>query len=264
MRIAITGAQGALGLAVAEAARRREHDVVEWGHADCDITDLAAVTRAVAAARPQTVINCAGAIPERTFGAATYARVNAAGPHLLNAACQANGARLVHISTDCVFRGDVPPEQLDKPHYWYEPPTATDLYGLSKAFGETGLDGATAVRTSYVTPRHGLWQWMMRQQRGGQVPGWHRALWSGSTVWAVAAGIVHIVESPFSRPVEHLATAEPITKADVLTGLRNVLGLPVLVEYVDLPIVHRWLAPTVVLPPLAEGLEAWAVRTIGG
>jgi len=63
--------------------------------------------------------------------------VNATAPALLAQACQAAGARLIHVSTDYVFPGD----RVDGPPY-----DVDDQTGPRSAYGRTKLAGEQAVR----------------------------------------------------------------------------------------------------------------------
>jgi dTDP-4-dehydrorhamnose reductase len=150
MRLLVTGAAGMLGRDVVAAAGSAGHEVSALARADLDITDAAAVTAAVQAARPDAVINCAawtdvdGA--EENEAAATA--INGAGAG--NLAHQ--GVHLVHVSTDYVFDGEA--------HEPYTEEAATaprSAYGRSKLAGELALAGANAaiVRSSWLFGPHG-------------------------------------------------------------------------------------------------------------
>src|SRR5262245_8675369 len=86
--------------------------------------------RAMAAVRPDCVINCVGLIKQLPQHPIPALELNSLLPHQLAQLCAAAGARLIHVSTDCVFTGATG-------HYSEsDPPDATDLYGRSKALGE--------------------------------------------------------------------------------------------------------------------------------
>src|SRR3954449_5380335 len=63
------------------------------------------VARALDEARADAVVNCIGIVKQAVDDPAPATRVNALFPHDLAAACHERGARLIHISTDCVFSG---------------------------------------------------------------------------------------------------------------------------------------------------------------
>jgi dTDP-4-dehydrorhamnose reductase len=147
MRLLITGAAGMLGRDVAAAAGRSGHEVVALARAQLDVADRAAVHKAIAAAHPDAVVNCAawtdvdGA--ETDEEAATRVNGDGAG-HLAEAA-----PYLVHASSDYVFDGrGIEPYRED------DPTAPLSAYGRSKLAGERAIQAAGAehaiVRSSWL------------------------------------------------------------------------------------------------------------------
>lgn len=141
----MTGAGGMLGRAVVETATRLGHDVCAAPRATLDVTDAAAVRRAVVEGRAQAVVNCAAYIDvdaaERDR--ATAEAVNCAGArHVADAAARV-GAAIVHVSTDYVFDGS-------KREPWLE----SDPTGPLSVYGETKLAGERAV--AQANPLHAI------------------------------------------------------------------------------------------------------------
>lgn len=242
MKLAVTGAAGVLGREVVREASRRGIDVLPLTRHGCDVADAVQVWAMLRSSHPDVVVNCAGRLPGEPL--ADLLRANTLGPHVLAGACMNRGARLVHVSTDCVFggrRGQVQWRPSD-------PPCPTDAYGYSKMGGEGPW--TVIVRTSFVSRDAGLVGWLAEQARAGpaSIPGWTRARWSGSTVYEVARRLVDLAEEPPRDGIYHLATAEPITKYDLLRRAAEVLDLEVRVDPVPDPVVERGLEPT--LPPL--------------
>jgi len=97
--------------------------------------------RAMAAVQPDCVINCVGLIKQLPQDPLTALELNAVLPHRLAHLCAAAGARLIHVSTDCVFTGTGGNYSEDSP------PDATDLYGRTKALGEA--NGRLSARLSW-------------------------------------------------------------------------------------------------------------------
>ena len=66
------------------------------------------VLRALEAVRPDVVVNCIGVVKQipAAKDPVVSISVNSLFPHLLARACTKAGARLVHVSTDCVFSGE--------------------------------------------------------------------------------------------------------------------------------------------------------------
>lgn len=147
-RVLITGAGGQVGREAAPRFEAAGWDVVAHDRASLDITDRAQVRDAVAATRPDAIVNLAAwnAVDLAETEVDGAFAVNAvAVRHLADAARRA-GARLCHVSTDYVFDGT-----LDRPYVEWDPTCPRSVYGRSKAAGEqeAGLE-ALVVRTSWV------------------------------------------------------------------------------------------------------------------
>ncbi len=133
MKIAVIGADGQLGSDIVAACRADGHEVVPLTIAQVDITDDAQVQRVLAGSGAGVIVNTAAmhqvekceADPARAFA------VNALGARHLAVAANANGARLVHISTDYVFDGAKLAPYLES-----DCPLPLNAYGNSKLAGE--------------------------------------------------------------------------------------------------------------------------------
>jgi dTDP-4-dehydrorhamnose reductase len=75
---------------------------------DVDATQFATVEASVARVKPAAVVNCIGIVKQRDEAklAVPSILVNSLFPHLLADLCEKSGARLIHVSTDCVFSGE--------------------------------------------------------------------------------------------------------------------------------------------------------------
>jgi dTDP-4-dehydrorhamnose reductase len=158
----VTGVSGFLGRAVAEAAvaagwsvtgtylaHPPAHDAAITA-VRLDVRDADAVGALLAARRPAAVVHTAYV----QHGEDTL-EVNAGGAAHVAAAARAAGARLVHVSSDAIFRGD-----LGRPLREDDPPDPVTAYGATKAAAEAAVaaahPGALLVRTSllYGGPGH--------------------------------------------------------------------------------------------------------------
>ena len=191
-----------------------------------DAVDFDTVMRAVGAVQPEVVVNAIGIVKQRPAArdAILSLTVNSLFPHRLAALCRAARARLIHISTDCVFSGR-------KGMYTESDPTdALDLYGRSKAMGEVDGPGTVTLRTSIIgrqlTGTTGLLEWLL-SQRGGQVRGFAGAIYSGFPTVTMAGVVADVVaKHPGLHGIYHVASA-PITKFQLLNLLRDGLHLDV-------------------------------------
>ncbi len=173
--------------------------------------------------KPDVVINCVGLIKQ--FDSASDALavlpVNAMLPHRLSRMCEAVGARLVHISTDCVFSGS-------KGAYTEtDVSDAYDLYGKSKCIGEV-IDSANTItlRTSIIgheiNSQVSLVDWFLAQQ--GSVKGYTKAIFSGLPTVELARVIRdHVLGEPQLSGLYHVSV-DPIDKCSLLKLVAATYG----------------------------------------
>lgn len=180
------------------------------------------LVQAFAQTRPDIVINCVGLIKQLSSASDPLSAlpINAMLPHRLARLCAINAARLIHISTDCVFDGTkgmyLESDRAD----------AYDVYGRSKLLGEVDYDNAITLRTSIIghelDSNNGLVDWFLAQQ--GSVKGFTHAVFSGLPTAELARVIRdYLLPRPKMRGLYHVSAA-PITKYDLLTLVAEVYG----------------------------------------
>lgn len=197
--------------------------------AGVDAERFDSIVRAFETARPGVVINCVGIVKqlERAADPVATIGINALLPHRIAALAHATGARVVQISTDCVFSGD---------HGGYresDRPDAVDLYGRTKCLGELSGPGRLTLRSSIIGRQldsaTGLTEWFL-SHRGGHVRGYTQARFSGVTTRVLSDVIGHVIEHcPALEGVYHVAS-EPISKYDLLRKLNEAFDARVAIE----------------------------------
>jgi dTDP-4-dehydrorhamnose reductase len=132
MKILITGAAGQLGAAMVRGLSGR-HDVVPTTLDHLDVRDAAAVGAAMAAVRPDAIVNCSAYtdVDGAEDNPVEALAVNAFAVRVLGEAAARAGAVLVHYSTDFVFDG-----RADSPYEETDPPNPRSTYACSKLIGE--------------------------------------------------------------------------------------------------------------------------------
>jgi len=179
--------------------------------------------------RPEAVLNAVGVIKQRSESKAIISslEINSLLPHRLALLCRTIGARLIHFSTDCVFSGQ-------KGNYREtDQSDAEDIYGRTKLLGEVSAPHCLTLRTSMIGPelsrKTGLLEWFLAQ-RGQTVKGFTKAIFSGFSTSELAR-IVELVltDVPTIHGLYHVA-AQPISKYDLLTLVRDRLRVPVTIE----------------------------------
>ena len=150
------GASGQLGGDLVEEGTRQGHEMVGLTQLECDITDAAAVQRAIGEAHPDAVINAAAwtRVDAAEEHETTAEAVNATGAGYVAAAAAAAGIRCCHVSTDYVFDGTatspIPETAVAAPR---------SAYGRTKWHGEIAVrehnPDHIIVRTSWLYGRQG-------------------------------------------------------------------------------------------------------------
>ena len=138
-KIIVTGANGQLGRAINGIYKgSAEFELVNTdfnveGVRNLDITNLEDVISLFEEVKPYAVINCAAhtAVDLCEVQKDAAYKINAIGPRNLSIAATKTGAKLMHISTDYVFKGDEP---LPRTEFDQTNPKA--MYGITKLHGE--------------------------------------------------------------------------------------------------------------------------------
>lgn len=179
-----------------------------------DVENYDSLSSAFASARPDVVINCVGLVKQLSDANEPLSAIpiNSILPHRLARLCAVAGARLVHVSTDCVFDG------ARGGYTENDRPDAYDLYGRSKLLGEVDYDNAVTLRTSIIgrelSSAHSLVDWFLTQD--GPVHGFTKAVFSGLPTVELARVIKEFVlPRPHMRGLYHVSV-DPISKHDLL------------------------------------------------
>ena len=152
MKLLITGAYGQLGNEMRVALEHYPHLESVFTDVDTlDITDKNAIEAFVSLHKPNVLINCAAytAVDKAEDDLALCYKINCDAVRNLGEVAQANGIKIIHISTDYVFDGTG--------HIPYTEDMAvspTNVYGKSKLAGERELrkacPEAIIIRTSWL------------------------------------------------------------------------------------------------------------------
>ena len=137
MKILVTGANGMLAKEVREKFEKG-NEVIATDVKELDITNEKAVMDYVMNLKPDYIINCEAftAVDKAEECYELADRINGDGPTNLAKAAKAAGAKLVHISTDYVFGGDL---DLSKDYKEDDPKAPVTVYGKTKLHGEEGI-----------------------------------------------------------------------------------------------------------------------------
>lgn len=191
-----------------------------------DVLNSDHLSQVITQIRPSVIINCIGIIKQLSISndPLYVLPINSLLPHRLVELSARVGARLIHISTDCVFDGKSGNyKESDKPN-------ADDLYGKSKELGEI-KDKANVItlRTSLIghelQSNHSLVDWFLTQKQ--EVKGYKNAIFSGLS----SVEITKLIQN-YILPNENLSglyhvSVDPISKFDLLSLIKEMYGSPV-------------------------------------
>lgn len=209
---------------------------IVWG---IDVENIDALTQLLASTTPDIVINCIGLVKQLKESNDSFSSIsiNALFPHRLARLCKLVDARLIHISTDCVFNGS------RGMYSESDNPDAQDLYGRSKLLGEVDYSNAITLRTSIIghemQSAHSLVEWFLSQT--DTVKGYKRALFSGLPTVELATVIRdYVIPRPELRGVYHVS-ASPINKFDLLSLIAEIYKKSIVIEPDENLVIDRSL-----------------------
>jgi len=229
MKILLTGGAGILGGHLIETApdhiqiTATHHKNIPQGNgcefAPLDITDREAVSRLCLELKPELIIHTAGAANvdfcQNNPGQGSLG--NVAGTKNIIQACRAGGIRMIHISSNAVYRGDAPP------------------YGEASPADPVNVYGRLKKESDQLVKNSGL-DWTII--RPILMYGWSRP-WSRKdfVVWIIESLQAHkqisLVTDVFENPLSAEVCARAIWKCaeSNITGEFNLAGRDILNRY---------------------------------
>jgi dTDP-4-dehydrorhamnose reductase len=270
MKVLITGAGGQLGRALQTVLAG--HEVIALTHARLDITRFEDAREAVAAHRPDIVVNAAaytnvdGAESDQ---AGAY-RLNAVAPRNLSIASCELGIPLVHVSTDYVFDG-----LGDRPYHEFDRTNPLSVYGKSKLAGEQTVAAHNPrhyiARTSWLYHVEGenFPKAMLAQSRRAEVRVACDQFGSPTYAPHLAEAIVKLMETG-AYGIYHLAGNGAASRFDMTRKLYQLIGvgtvtLPAPTAEFPRPaprprysVLTTIQEPVILLPPWEDGLAEFA------
>ncbi len=194
-----------------------------------NVEDIASLEKVVEQLRPEVIVNAVGIIKQiptakdiiRTLS------INSIFPHRLSELAQKFQARLIAISTDCVFSG-----RLGN-YTETDIPDAHDLYGRSKQLGEVIGENCLTLRTSMIgrelRTAHSLVEWFL-SNRGKKVNGYKKAVFSGFPTIILADIILDIIQNHRNLNGLYHVSSEPINKFELLKLIKEAYRIEIEIE----------------------------------
>jgi len=242
MRILILGGDGMLGHQLFKQLKSK-HDVrvtlrldlavykrfmlfsMENTYPDIDVRSISKLSEVINDFHPDAVVNAIGIVKQlqEANESIPSLQINALFPHRLALLCKGISARMIHLSTDCVFSGK-------KGNYVESDfSDADDLYGKTKFLGEVTDSHCLTLRTSMIglelSRKKSLIEWFLAQK--GTVNGYKKVIFSGFTTLELSRVIENLILNyPDASGIYHVSS-DPISKFDMLSLIKEGLKLQI-------------------------------------
>jgi dTDP-4-dehydrorhamnose reductase len=179
-----------------------------------DARDEHNLTKQITSIRPQYIVNCIGVLingsdrdPENAVFLNSYI------PHRLARLAKFFNAKLIQISTDCVFSGYKQESYVES-----DEKDGRGIYALTKGLGEVINHQHLTLRTSVVGPElkndgEELFHWFMSQS--GSISGFTKAIWSGVTTLELAKAVKWSIDNDIFG-LYHVTNNSSINKYELL------------------------------------------------
>jgi len=196
----------------------------------CDITDFTKLEGIIKEIAPDVLINCIGIlIKGSSENPKNSILINAYFPHWLTSVADQINAKVIHISTDCVFSGKkggyVESDFRD----------ADDVYGRGKGLGEIFSGKHLTLRTSIIGPEikqngEGLFHWFMKVER--ETNGFTKAMWGGVTTIELSKVINRAITEDLTG-LYHVTNGSSISKFDLLNAFNKTFDRGIIINSVE-------------------------------
>ena len=192
--------------------------------------------------RPHYIVNCIGILingsdtdPENAIFLNSYM------PHRLARLADKINAKLIHISTDCVFSGD-----KKEPYVETDEKDGRGVYAKTKGLGEVINDKHLTLRTSVVGPElksdgEELFHWFMNQS--DDISGFTKAIWSGVTTIELAKAVKWSIDHHITG-LYHVTNNALISKYDLLQLFKKYTKKDISIKPFDEKIIDKGFVDT--------------------
>ena len=229
---------------IAFRSKLREETIIS------DATDRTEFEKVVTELAPDFIVNCIGILIHGSSNVENAIYLNAYLPHQLKKISKNISAKLIHISTDCVFSGDT------GGYIETDVKDGEGIYSQTKGLGEIEDDVNLTLRTSIIGPElkgngEGLFHWFMK--KSDSISGFTKAIWSGVTTleltksikWSIdndITGLYHVTNNSSISKYELLKLFQKHVKKDV--DITPVNGKNVNKSFIDTRLLRKYRIPS--------------------
>lgn len=197
--------------------KRRDESII------IDVNDFDLLRDTIKEIKPDYIVNCVGILIKGSKKSVIQAiKVNALLPHYLVSFANETGAKVIHISTDCVYSGNI------GRYHESSLRDADDIYGRTKALGEIMTKQHLTIRTSIIGPElksngEGLLHWFLTTDES-RILGYGRVMWGGVTTFELAKAIEFGIDNEVVG-IWNLTNGSAISKFDILNEFNSIFFL---------------------------------------
>lgn len=199
--------------------------------------DESSLVKQIIDIKPKYIVNCIGVLIDGSNrDPENAAFLNAYMPHRLARLADEINAKLIHMSTDCVFSGD-----KKTPYIETDEKDGRGVYAKSKGLGEVISDRHLTLRTSVVGPElkangEELFHWFMAQQSA--IFGFTKAIWSGVTTIELAKAVDWSINNNISG-LYHVTNNASISKYELLRLFQKYTEKKIKINPIDEPNIDK-------------------------
>ena len=191
-----------------------------------DVFNSKALEEVIVKLNPDFIINCIGILVKSKKADNIFLYLNAYFPHQLKNIAKSINAKLIHISSDCVFSG------TKGGYIETDIRDGQGIYAESKKLGEIIDDTNLTIRTSMIGPElkvtgEGLFHWFMNATES--IPGYQKSIWSGVSTMELAKAIKWAINNHIIG-LYHVTNNSSISKHNLLLLLKKYTNKNIKIE----------------------------------
>lgn len=233
MKIFVFGSNGMLGR-YTSTYLKKYYEVVDVNRNDVDASEpsVGYLQKYIQdnTSEGDIIINCMGTIKPRVdeLGEINALTVNSIFPRKLANLCEQYGVKLIHPTTDCVYKGTIGSYNEKSEH------DITDVYGRTKSLGEPS--NCTVIRTSIigeeVNSSRSLVEWI-KSNKDGEINGYLNHRWNGVTCLQFAKIVKEMIDNNlFWVGTKHLHS-NTLDKYELSSSINNHFNLNIKINPVS-------------------------------
>ncbi len=231
MNVLIIGSTGMLGNTLKKYLTKINIDFKTLDRNDIDLSKCGfiEIEESIVKSNCDVVINCAGIVKQRKkTPTADFIHVNSLIPHWVADICEKKGIKMIHITTDCVFDGQLGDYKENDIHNTY------DDYGRSKSMGEP--NNCTVIRTSIIGEEEknklSLLEWV-KSNKNGNINGYKNHIWNGVTCLQLSKIMMDIANNmSYWEGVKHIFSNK-VSKYDLSKMINEIYDLNIKITPID-------------------------------